>query len=60
MVFFGGQLINDGISNILKHTFCEPRPMKRDVVYTEYGMPSTHAQFMWFFAAYATLFIYIR
>lgn len=45
---------------LLKHTIQEARPMRRDVLYSEYGMPSTHAQFMWFFAAYMTLFVLIR
>lgn len=60
IAFFSGIIINEGINFILKHTIREVRPMKRDSLYTEYGMPSTHAQFMWFFAAYATLFICIR
>lgn len=29
-------------------------------LYGEYGMPSSHAQFMGFFATYLTLFIWIR
>lgn len=60
IVFFSGIIINDCINFVLKHTIREARPMKRDGLYVEYGMPSTHAQFMWFFAAYATLFIYFR
>ncbi|EFN77657.1 dolichyldiphosphatase 1 [Harpegnathos saltator] len=60
IVFFSGILINECINFILKHTICQDRPIKRDGLYTEYGMPSTHAQFMWFFAAYASLFVYIR
>ncbi|XP_070163047.1 dolichyldiphosphatase 1 [Polyergus mexicanus] len=60
IVFFSGIIINDCINFVLKHTICEARPMKRDGLYAEYGMPSTHAQFMWFFTAYATLFIYFR
>ncbi|XP_053988345.1 dolichyldiphosphatase 1-like [Hylaeus anthracinus] len=59
IAFFSGIIINEGINFILKHTICEARPMKRDVS-VEYGMPSTHAQFIWFFAAYITLFICIR
>ncbi|XP_032690097.1 dolichyldiphosphatase 1-like isoform X2 [Odontomachus brunneus] len=60
IVFFSGVLFNDCLNLILKHTICQARPIKRDSLYTEYGMPSTHAQFMWFFAAYVSLFVYIR
>ncbi|XP_015605852.1 dolichyldiphosphatase 1 [Cephus cinctus] len=60
ITFFGGIVINEAVNLLLKHTICEARPMKRDSLYTEYGMPSTHAQTMWFFAAYVTLFICIR
>ncbi|XP_011689182.1 PREDICTED: dolichyldiphosphatase 1-like isoform X1 [Wasmannia auropunctata] len=60
IAFAIGLAINECINYVLKHTIRQPRPMKRDGLYTEYGMPSTHAQFMWFFAAYATLFIYFR
>ncbi|KAG7210792.1 hypothetical protein KM043_012283 [Ampulex compressa] len=60
IVFFGGVIINECINFVLKHTICETRPMRRNDLYVEYGMPSTHAQFMWFFAAYTTLFICVR
>nr|XP_033335866.1 dolichyldiphosphatase 1-like [Megalopta genalis] len=60
ITFFSGIIINDFINFVLKHTICQARPMRRDVVFVEYGMPSMHAQFMWFFAAYTTLFICIR
>ncbi|KYM86086.1 PREDICTED: dolichyldiphosphatase 1-like [Atta cephalotes] len=60
IVLFIGVSINECINYVLKHTIRQARPMKRDSLYAEYGMPSTHAQFMWFFAAYATLFIYFR
>ncbi|XP_020278280.1 dolichyldiphosphatase 1-like [Pseudomyrmex gracilis] len=60
IVFFSGVIINECINFVLKHTIRQARPLRRDGLYIEYGMPSTHAQFMWFFAAYATLFIYFR
>ncbi|XP_066593682.1 dolichyldiphosphatase 1-like [Prorops nasuta] len=60
IVFFVGVIINEVINFILKHTICEARPIRRDIIYAEYGMPSTHAQFMWFFAVYTTLFVCIR
>ncbi|XP_043496636.1 dolichyldiphosphatase 1-like [Polistes fuscatus] len=60
ILFFSGIILNEFINLILKHIIREPRPLKRDGIYNEYGMPSSHAQFMWFFTAYAILFIYIR
>ncbi|XP_043801105.1 dolichyldiphosphatase 1-like [Apis laboriosa] len=58
ITFFSGIVINKCINFILKHTICEARPMRHNAI--EYGMPSMHAQFMWFFATYITLFICIR
>ncbi|XP_026673322.1 dolichyldiphosphatase 1-like [Ceratina calcarata] len=58
--FFSGILMNECINFILKHTIREARPMNRATVYHEYGMPSMHAQFMWFFTAYTILFVCIR
>ncbi|XP_001607218.1 dolichyldiphosphatase 1 [Nasonia vitripennis] len=60
IAFLGGVTGNEIVNFLLKHTIQEARPMRRDVLYSEYGMPSTHAQFMWFFAAYMTLFVLIR
>ncbi|XP_043278850.1 dolichyldiphosphatase 1-like [Venturia canescens] len=60
IVFFLGVVINEMIGLVLKYTIKQSRPMRREVVYTEYGMPSAHSQFMWFFAAYTTLFVCIR
>lgn len=58
--YFMGIIVNELIGLSLKYTIKEPRPIRRDVVYVEYGMPSAHSQFMWFFAAYTTLFVCIR
>ncbi|XP_014228490.1 dolichyldiphosphatase 1-like [Trichogramma pretiosum] len=60
IAFFGGVTANEIINFLLKHTIQEARPMRRDGLYSEYGMPSTHAQFMWFFATYMTLFMIFR
>ena len=48
-----GQLLNEGLNNILKRTIKEPRPptSKKD----GYGMPSSHSQFVWYFAIYGLL-----
>ncbi|KAK7870646.1 hypothetical protein R5R35_009139 [Gryllus longicercus] len=58
--FFFGTTMNELLNVILKHTFCEARPMQRAGLYTEYGMPSSHSQFMWFFATYVIYFVFIR
>lgn len=31
-----------------------------NTLHTEYGMPSSHSQFMWFFVVYCFLFLYLR
>ena len=31
-----------------------------EVLFSEYGMPSSHAQFMFFFSSYMVLFVAIR
>jgi hypothetical protein len=58
--FCMGTAVNEVLNIILKHIFCEARPLARNSLYTEYGMPSSHSQFMWFFATYCALFILIR
>ncbi|KAL5011272.1 hypothetical protein ScPMuIL_009823 [Solemya velum] len=58
--YFGGLMLNEVLNWILKHIIRESRPTARAVLYTEYGMPSSHAQFVWFFATYMLLFLFIR
>ncbi|KAK9510496.1 hypothetical protein O3M35_005270 [Rhynocoris fuscipes] len=60
IIFFLGTLLSEMLNLILKNIICEPRPMSRSVLYTEYGMPSAHAQFSWFFATYLIYFVLIR
>ncbi|XP_012259735.1 dolichyldiphosphatase 1-like [Athalia rosae] len=60
IAFLGGIVVNEVVNFSLKHTICEARPLRREVNYTEYGMPSAHSQFMWFFATYATIFVFVR
>ncbi|CAD7089451.1 unnamed protein product [Hermetia illucens] len=60
ITFFCGTLINEALNQVLKHLIREPRPIERANLYTEYGMPSSHSQFAWFFATYVTLFVLIR
>ncbi|KAL0273982.1 UNVERIFIED_CONTAM: hypothetical protein PYX00_006530 [Menopon gallinae] len=58
--FFIGTIFNEFLNLILKHIFCEARPVFRNSLYTEYGMPSSHSQFMWFFTTYIVYFVFIR
>ncbi|XP_016404103.1 dolichyldiphosphatase 1-like [Sinocyclocheilus rhinocerous] len=60
--FFGGLIMNEGLNWLLKHILQEPRPCGggHTSVTTEYGMPSSHSQFIWFFVVYFFLFLYLR
>lgn len=60
ITFFFGTLLNEAINAILKQVIREERPTERESLYSEYGMPSSHSQFMWFFTAYIAYFIFIR
>ncbi|XP_031640068.1 dolichyldiphosphatase 1-like [Contarinia nasturtii] len=60
IAFFIGTLVNEVSNIILKHWIREPRPINRVHIGTEFGMPSSHSQFIWFFSTYVTLFIFIR
>ncbi|KAK1148605.1 dolichyldiphosphatase 1-like [Acipenser oxyrinchus oxyrinchus] len=60
--FFGGLVLNEGVNWLLKNIFREPRPCRgvHATLTTEYGMPSSHSQFIWFFFMYSFLFLYFR
>ncbi|ESO08963.1 hypothetical protein HELRODRAFT_73990 [Helobdella robusta] len=58
--FLIGLVVDEGLNFVLKSIIQEYRPMSRSVIFTEYGMPSSHAQFMSFFAVYMVLFLCIR
>lgn len=58
--FFVGIILNEIFNFILKNCIQEPRPLVRNVTYQEFGMPSSHSQFMWFFSVYCALFVVIR
>ena len=61
IVFFAGIFLNEFINLFLKYTIQEPRPSSQHtLVNVEFGWPSSHSQFMWFFMTYMVLFIYIR
>ena len=60
ITFFIGMVFNELINTVLKYIIKQPRPISRDNNYNEYGMPSSHSQFVWFFSIYMFLFIWIR
>ncbi|XP_047516334.1 dolichyldiphosphatase 1-like [Pieris napi] len=60
IAFFIGTLLNELMNIILKHIFCEKRPLSRGNLYNEYGMPSSHSQFIWFFSFYVLYFFIFR
>ncbi|KAJ2712888.1 hypothetical protein H4R19_002523 [Coemansia spiralis] len=49
-----GQLLNEALSVALKLAICEERPHRH--LGNGYGMPSSHAQFMGFFAVYVAVY----
>ncbi|KAI7850925.1 PAP2 domain protein [Circinella umbellata] len=50
-----GQLVNEGINFTLKEYLQIARPHAH--LGDGYGMPSSHAQFIWFFAIYGSLYL---
>jgi len=60
ITFFLGTLCSETVNYGLKYLICEKRPLRREDVYVEYGMPSSHAQFVSFFATYIIYFVFIR
>ncbi|CAN8020305.1 dolichyldiphosphatase 1 [Ixodes scapularis] len=60
ITFLCGTILSEGINFILKHVIKEARPYKARDNYTEYGMPSSHSQLMWFVATYLAFFVLIR
>lgn len=63
MAWFLGLLVNEVVNMLLKRMMKSPRPcsvLDSKKLYNKYGMPSSHAQFMGFMAAYAVFFAYIR
>jgi len=60
ITFFIGLLFSEFLNYMLKHLIQEPRPTIKFSNYTEYGMPSAHAQFVCFFATYIIYFVFIK
>ncbi|XP_063000553.1 dolichyldiphosphatase 1 [Elgaria multicarinata webbii] len=60
--FLAGLLVNEGVNWLIKSIIQEPRPCTEihTSVYSKNAMPSSHSQFMWFFAVYSFLFLYLR
>ncbi|XP_064616151.1 dolichyldiphosphatase 1-like [Liolophura sinensis] len=61
MSYLLGLLLNEVVNWILKHIIRESRPLRdHQILFTEYGMPSSHTQLMFFAASYFVLFVFIR
>ncbi|KAJ5669338.1 dolichyldiphosphatase [Penicillium macrosclerotiorum] len=58
ILMFAGQLGCEALNFVLKRIIKEERP--KEMFGKGYGMPSSHAQFMTFFAVYLTLFLVFR
>ncbi|ORX86986.1 PAP2-domain-containing protein [Anaeromyces robustus] len=53
-----GQLLNEVLNAIIKNVIKQPRPIDSPV--GGYGMPSSHAQFMFFFSTYCILYMFMK
>jgi len=63
MAFFLGIILNELINMMLKCFFKVSRPCRpgdASLLYSKHAMPSSHAQFMGFFAVYMLFFAYSR
>ncbi|XP_078282162.1 dolichyldiphosphatase 1 isoform X2 [Rhinoraja longicauda] len=60
--FLCGLVLNEILNWVIKSVIKEPRPCQggHRNLFTEYGMPSSHSQFIWFFSIYSLLFLYLR
>ncbi|GCC34530.1 dolichyldiphosphatase 1 isoform X1 [Chiloscyllium punctatum] len=60
--FLCGLVLNESFNWVIKNVIKEPRPCQggHSNLFTEYGMPSSHSQFIWFFSIYSLLFLYLR
>jgi dolichyldiphosphatase len=58
--FFIGICLNEALNMTLKYMIREPRPATRNNYYVQFGMPSSHSQFMFFFSIYTVLFFLKR
>ncbi|KAI9472729.1 dolichyldiphosphatase 1 [Coemansia mojavensis] len=54
VLLLSGQLLNEAFNLALKHIICQDRPHKH--LGDGYGMPSSHSQFMGFFAFYVCVY----
>ncbi len=60
-IFMLGQILDEALNLTLKSLIKEHRPDSH-VIHSDgdYGMPSAHSQFSFFFATYFTLFIILK
>ncbi len=65
MTYGIGTIVNGILNYLLKHFYKEPRPTSKinreaTKLWEQYGMPSSHSQFMFFVAGYLLLFVLFR
>jgi len=60
ILLLGGQLACEALNFVLKRIIKEERPQLIRELGKGYGMPSSHAQFVSFWAVYVVLFLWIR
>lgn len=62
ITLFIGLILNELLCMTLKYIIAEPRPYYRNTeqLYSEYGMPSSHTQLMWYLSTYMFYFMFIR
>ncbi|KAI8981973.1 hypothetical protein BDF20DRAFT_864367 [Mycotypha africana] len=56
ILMLSGQLLNEALNYILKETIEQERPHLH--LGDGYGMPSSHSQFIWYFAVYGSLYMH--
>eukprot|EP01103_Thecamoeba_quadrilineata_P007749 TRINITY_DN17583_c0_g1_i1.p1 TRINITY_DN17583_c0_g1~~TRINITY_DN17583_c0_g1_i1.p1 ORF type:complete len:197 (+),score=17.58 TRINITY_DN17583_c0_g1_i1:42-632(+) len=56
--FFFGQILNLAFNSLLKNIIRQPRPTKSTSL--DYGMPSSHSSYVFFFCAYLTCFVILK
>ncbi|KAH7915271.1 hypothetical protein BJ138DRAFT_147648 [Hygrophoropsis aurantiaca] len=57
---WAGQLISEGLNLVLKHVIKQERPADAKLHLNGYGFPSSHSQFMGFFATFLICHLYYR
>ncbi|KAH7921235.1 PAP2-domain-containing protein [Leucogyrophana mollusca] len=57
---WAGQLLSEGLNLVLKHAIKQERPAGNNLHLNGYGFPSSHSQYMGFFATFLICHLYYR